>query len=177
MVDEGWTDQTISERSVERLFHYLRENRNAVQAMFSTYGDPESAEPAEQAAGQLERFFEALHDIGVQRWRQDPAGFDVTKLRLVHRFLVGMVFSVSVLDRWFLPREPHRPTERELIAAMTDFLLRGIIDQAHGETAPASDSRGSDLLDQLRQLAALREAGTLTEGEFSAAKAILLDLP
>jgi AcrR family transcriptional regulator len=175
MAQESWTDQIITERSVERLFHHLRENRDAVLAMISALGDPESAEPARQAIDQLHGFFDSLYEIGLERWRRDPIGFDVSRLRLIHRFLVGMVFSVSALDRWFVPRDPHRPTERELIEAITEFVLRGFVDHAHGAEDPPPRGRGYELLDQLSRLAAFREAGTLTESEFSAAKAILLD--
>jgi AcrR family transcriptional regulator len=175
MTQESWTDQIITERSVERLFHHLRENRNAVLAMVSALGDPESAEPAQQAIDQLHGFFDSLYEIGVERWRRDPVGFDVSRLRLVHRFLVGMVFSVSALDRWFVPRDPHRPSERELTDAITEFVLRGFVDHAHGGADPAPGRRGTELVDQLGRLVAFREAGALTESEFSAAKAILLE--
>jgi len=172
MNEDDWTDQSIVEQSVQRLYRYLRENRYAVLAMVSAHDDPESAQPAQQAIEGLDGFFEALHAIGVERWQRDPTGFDVSRLRIVHRLLVGMIFCVSALDRWFVPHEPHQPTEREIVAAITELLVRGLVEHAHGPAAGRAD--GAELLDQLERLGAMKDSGMLTDSEFSTAKTILL---
>ena len=173
MTGEGWTDQLISRQSVERLYRYLRQNKHALLAMITAYGDPEAAEPAERASERFDAFFEDLYAIGLERWRRDPQGFDVDRLRLTHRLLVAMIFCVSSLDRWFVPRGPAQPTEDQLVDAITEFLIRGFVDHAHNAPA-AVDPGPAELLDQLDRLAAMKQAGLLTEAEFSDAKAILL---
>lgn len=169
MAEDSWTDQYITEKSVERLYHHLRENRNSVLAMVSVHADPEAGEPATEATRQLDEFFEALHAIGMERWQRDPSGFEARRLRLVHRFLIALILSVTALDKWFIPTGPHQPTSDELVHAITDFVLRGLVDNPHG--APAT---GGTLPHQLRQLADLHAAGALTDDEFSAAKTKLL---
>ena len=55
------------------------------------------------------------------------------------------------------------------------MLRRLIADQQHGSHAPAAPVAASPL-DQLRQLAGLRDAGIVTQAEFDAKKADLLGL-
>jgi hypothetical protein len=40
-----------------------------------------------------------------------------------HRFPAGLIFDVTALSPWFLPHGWDRPTERELVAEITEFVL------------------------------------------------------
>jgi AcrR family transcriptional regulator len=169
MAQESWTDQEITAKSIERLYHHMRANRNSVLAMVSVHADPDAIEASREASLRLDAFFDALHDIGLERWRRDPAGLDPSRLRLGHRLLVGLIFCISALDRWFVPHGPDEPTADELVQAITDFAIRGLVDNPHG-TPLAADK----LPEQLQQLIAMHDSGALTDAEFSAAKAKLL---
>lgn len=169
MQREDWSDQVITERSIERLYHHLRERRNSVLAMIYVHADPAAAEPALQARERIEAFFAALHEIGVRRWQRDPGGLDVNRLRLNHRFLVAIVFTMAALDDWFVPAGLDRPDEKALLDAITTFVLRGSVDQPHG------GSERIGVVDQLERLATLHAAGALTQDEFIRAKARVLD--
>ncbi len=169
MAEEGWTDQAITAKSVERLYHHMRENRNSLLAMIAVHADADAADPAQEAIEQLNAFFDTLHEIGLERWRGDPTGFDLSRLRLVHRMFVGLIFSVSALDRWFVPNGSEAPTHDELVQAITEFVIHGLVDNPHGAPTAAAN-----LTDQLQQLIAMNRSGMLTDAEFSAAKAKLL---
>ncbi|HEY1973060.1 MAG TPA: helix-turn-helix domain-containing protein [Pseudonocardia sp.] len=169
MQRDDWTDQVITERSIERLYHHLRERRNSVLAMIYVHADPAAAQPARHARERIEAFFAALHQIGVRRWRRDPGGLDVDRLPLNHRFLVAIVFTMAALDSWFVPAGPHRPDEKTLLDAITTFVLRGSIDQPHGGAGPAG------VVEQLERLSALHAAGALSTEEFARAKAHVLN--
>lgn len=169
MEREDWSDQMITERCIERLYHHLRERRNSVIAMIYVHADPAAAEPAHQARERIDAFFTALHEIGVRRWRRDPGGLDVGRLQLNHRFLVAIVFTMAALDTWFVATGPDRPDEKTLLDAITTFVLRGSVDQPHGGSGPVG------VVDQLERLTALHADGALSQEEFTRAKARVLD--
>lgn len=169
MQRDDWTDQVITERSIERLYHHLRERRNSVLAMIYVHTDPSAAEPAGQASERIEAFFTELHEIGLRRWRHDPSSIDAARLPLIHRFLVAIVFTMTALDTWFMPDGPNRPDEKTLLDAITTFVLHGTIDQPPEAAGP------DRVVDQLERLAALHSAGGLTNDEFARAKARVLD--
>jgi AcrR family transcriptional regulator len=169
MQRDDWTDQVITERSIERLYHHLRAQRNSVLAMIYVHADPSAAEAAERARERIEAFFTALHEIGLRRWRHEPQSIDADRLPLIHRFLVAIVLTMAALDSWFMPSGENRPDEATLLNAITSFVLRGTIDQSH------KGVRAVSVVDQLERLTALHSAGALTDEEFTVAKTRVLN--
>ena len=136
MTQDGWTDEIITRRSVEQFYGYLHQHRNAVLALMSAHGDPESEGAAREAVRRLDEFFERLNRMGLERWHRGGGGFDARKLRLTHRFMFGLIFSVSALDPWFVPGGWDRPTQEELLDELTDFIMTGVFGQRQiGEAA------------------------------------------
>lgn len=136
MAQDGWTDESITRQSVEQFYRYLHRNRNAVLALMSAHGDPESEGAAREAVRRLDEFFARLNRMGMERWHRGGGGFDARKLRLTHRFMFGLIFSVSALDPWFVPGGWDRPTQEELLDDLTDFIMTGVFGQRRaGEAA------------------------------------------
>jgi AcrR family transcriptional regulator len=143
MTTEEWTDETITRKSVEQMYAHLQRHRNAVLALVSAHGDPESQDAARQAVRRLDEFFERLNRIGVERWHRGGGGFDARKLRLIHRFMLGLVFSVSALNPWFVPGGWDRPSEDELLDELTAFVLTGVMGEIPArEAAPPARVSG-----------------------------------
>lgn len=122
---EGWTDEIITRKSIEQLYRQLLMHRNAVLALMAAHGDPESEDASREAVRRLDEFFERLNRVGMQRW-QRGGGFDARRLRLIHRFMAGLILSVSALDPWFVPSGWDRPTEDDLLDELTVFVMHGV---------------------------------------------------
>jgi AcrR family transcriptional regulator len=122
----GWTDEDLIAASVEQLFRHLLPNQNAMRALMTSHGDPESEQASRQAMRRIDDFFYRLNDLGRLRAKTSD-GFDPAKLYLTHRFLVGLVFDVTALSAWFLPHGWDRPTERAMIDEVTNFVMYGFL--------------------------------------------------
>ncbi len=59
-------------------------------------------------------------------------------------------------------------------ATIDAAVAQAVAAQAPAAAAPVADAGGPSLMDQLKELAALKDAGILDDAEFSAAKAKLL---
>ena len=122
----GWTDQILIRECIERLHHSLHANRNSVLALMTAHGDPESQIASREAVRRIDQFFDRLEEMGFERWRRGAGGFDAGRLQFVHRFLVGLMVSVSALEPWFVPSGWNRPSEDQLIDELTSFVMSGV---------------------------------------------------
>lgn len=123
--DEPWDDDRLMREFLGEFFAHLRARREAVVALLSSAGDPEAAEAAGAVAERLDEVFAALEGFAVDRAR-DVGGYSPERADAWLRLLAGMVTSVAVLDRWFVPpRWAGRPDE--LLDVMSQMALHGIL--------------------------------------------------
>jgi hypothetical protein len=91
-----------------------------------------------------------------------------------------MLFLYRPRQTWMPYRVPRAPTQQRVynreLQQRFDATRRAAPPTPTAELAPdpATGSRAS--IDQLKELAALHDSGALTDAEFAAAKAKLLDL-
>jgi AcrR family transcriptional regulator len=129
-----WTDGMITRECVRQLYRRLHANRNAVLALITAHGDPESQLASREAVRRFDEFFDRLEKMGIERWSRG-GGFDVSRLQFVHRFLVGLVLSVSALDPWFVPGGWNKPSEDQLIDELTAFVMAGVFGRLPTDVA------------------------------------------
>jgi AcrR family transcriptional regulator len=133
-----WTDYMITHQCVRQLYRRLHANRNAVLALIAAHGDPESQLASREAVRRFDEFFDRLEKMGIERWSRGAGGFDVSRLKFVHRFLVGLVLSVSTLDPWFVPGGWNKPSEEQLVAELTKFIMTGVFGSLPTDVAEQS---------------------------------------
>jgi AcrR family transcriptional regulator len=123
--DEPWDDDRLMRAFLGEFFAHLRQRREAVVALLSSAGDPEAVEATEAVAGRLDDVFATLEGFAADRAR-DVGGYSPERADAWLRLLAGMVTSVAVLDRWFVPaRWADRP--EDLLDVMSELALHGIL--------------------------------------------------
>ena len=126
--DEPWDDDRLMREFLTEFYTHLRERRQAVIALLATAGEPEAAEAAEAVAGRLNEVFRALEGFAAERARR-VGGYSAERADVWLRLLAGMVMSVAVFDRWFVPADWAGRSD-ELVEVMADMVLHGILAAA-----------------------------------------------
>jgi AcrR family transcriptional regulator len=123
--DEPWDDDRLMREFLGELFAHLRQRREAVLALLSSAGDPEAGDAAEAVADRLDAVFRTLEGFAADRAR-DVGGYRPERADAWLRLLAGMVTSLAVFDRWFVPPGWAGRTD-ELLDVMTEMVLHGIL--------------------------------------------------
>jgi AcrR family transcriptional regulator len=123
--DEPWDDVRLMRAFLGEFFNHLRSRREAVIALLASVGDPEAGAAVAQVAERLNGVFGTLESFARQRARH-VGGYSPRLADAWLRLLAGMVTSVAVFDRWFVP-SGWQGREPALLDVMTDLALQGIL--------------------------------------------------
>jgi AcrR family transcriptional regulator len=122
-IDELWDEERLMRTVVEIVYDSFRAHRDGVLAIASRQGvDDELDRDAQQVLNQAFSDVVALSTAENERRGWPPQ----ENLELSIRMVIGMVASMSVLERLFVPQGRRRPSRNQLITQLTEVALHGI---------------------------------------------------
>lgn len=122
-MDELWDEERLMRTVVEIVYDSFRSHRNGVLAIASLQGvDDDLDREAQQVLNQAFSDVAALSTAENERRGWPPQ----ENLELSIRMVIGMVASMSVLERLFVPQGRRRPSRNQLITQLTAVALHGI---------------------------------------------------
>lgn len=122
-IDELWDEERLMRTVVEIVYDSFRAHRNGVLAIASLQGvDDELDREAQKVLGQAFSDVVALATAENERRGWPPQ----ENLELSIRMVIGMVASMSVLERLFVPQGRRRPSRNQLITQLTEVALHGV---------------------------------------------------
>jgi AcrR family transcriptional regulator len=122
-IDELWDEERLMRTVVEIVYDSFRAHRDGVLAIASRQGvDDELDRDAQQVLNQAFSDVVALSTAENERRGWPPQ----QNLELSIRMVIGMVASMSVLERLFVPQGRRRPSRNQLITQLTEVALHGI---------------------------------------------------
>ncbi|MQB02215.1 MAG: TetR family transcriptional regulator, partial [Actinobacteria bacterium] len=129
-------DYRLLKLYIEKLYDHFSSQRNNILALISASGDPEAEEAVRAAVARMNQMFNELYGLSAELWTHG-GGFPLSRAKLWHRLIAGMVVSITALDPLFLPDGWQRPARQEIIETVTDLFLHGL----YGED-PSKNARG-----------------------------------
>ena len=122
-IDELWDEERLMRTVVEIVYDSFRAHRNGVLAIASLQGvDDELDREAQKVLNQAFADVVALSTAENERRGWPPQ----ENLELSIRMVIGMVASMSVLERLFVPQGRRRPSRNQLITQLTEVALHGV---------------------------------------------------
>ena len=122
-IDELWDEERLMRTVVEIVYDSFRAHRDGVLAIASRQGvDDELDRDAQQVLNQAFSDVVSLSTAENERRGWPPQ----ENLELSIRMVIGMVASMSVLERLFVPQGRRRPSRNQLITQLTEVALHGV---------------------------------------------------
>jgi AcrR family transcriptional regulator len=122
-IDELWDEERLMRTVVEIVYDSFRAHRDGVLAIASRQGVDDDLDREAQKV--LNQAFSDVVSLSIAE-NERRGWAPQENLELSIRMVIGMVASMSVLERLFVPQGRRRPSRNQLITQLTEVALHGV---------------------------------------------------